>query len=217
MNKIDNAHTDFYQIKKDNLSPGKELLTNQVLNENFMDIVARRKELAGEIVKSGETEVSTPMGGDTFTDKQWDKMMKSVDLAIQDMRDRIREQERYRQRRDKKKRENAKRLKNLRFRIKEQIIHTEITSHYYSVEVGRNGTFVVSNKVTGHRYTFIETQCRVQKDQVSGKIFLVSTQADEVYEKIGCIEVDEVLESMLREFLEFEDLETEELTIKEAP
>lgn len=216
MNKILNAHTDFC-LNKANVSPGKELLSNQDLNENFLDIVAKRKELAADIVRGGESEVSTPMGGSTFTEKQWDKMMKSVDLAIQDMRDRIREQERYRQRRDKKKREKAKRLRNLRFRIREQIIHTEITSHYYSVEVGRNGTFVVCNKVTGHRYTFIETQCRVLKDQVSGKVFLVSTREDEVYEKMGCIEVDEVLESMLKKFLEIEELEIEELTIKEAP
>lgn len=217
MNKVYNAHTEFYKIKKENLSTGKELLSNQSLNVNFMDLVAKRKELAEDIVRGRGTETSTPTGGDTYTDKEWDKMMKSVDLAIKDMRDRIREQERYRQRREKKKRENAKRLKNLRFRIREQVIHTEISSNHYSVKMGKYGTFVVYNKVTGHRYTFIETQCRVQKDQVSGKIFLVSTQAHEVYEKVGCIEVDEVLESILRKFLEIEELETEELTIKETP
>lgn len=107
MNKILNAHTDFC-LNKANVSPGKELLSNQDLNENFLDIVAKRKELAADIVRGGESEVSTPMGGSTFTEKQWDKMMKSVDLAIQDMRDRIREQERYRQRRDKKKREKRR-------------------------------------------------------------------------------------------------------------
>lgn len=38
----------------------------------------------------GETEVSVPMGADSFTDTQWDKLIKNVDEAIDDMQESIR-------------------------------------------------------------------------------------------------------------------------------
>lgn len=209
MSKIVDAHTGIYKLQKDSLFSEKEYLNNQEVNKNFMDVVAKRKALYADRIESGESEVSVPMGGSAFTDTQWKKLMESVDLAIAEMRYRIRVEKRASQIRQREKREKAKKLYKLRLRVREQIIHREISSNFYSLKIGRDGTFIVNNKVTSHQYTFVITNCRIQSNPKTGAIFLMSTEA---YETTGCIEVDEVLKSMLERFFVMEELNTEELT-----
>ena len=45
MSKIVDAHTGIYKLQKDSLFSEKEYLNNQEVNKNFMDVVAKRKEL----------------------------------------------------------------------------------------------------------------------------------------------------------------------------
>lgn len=60
---------------------------------SFMEEIAKKKEEILDKVKRGETEVSIPMGSGSFTPSQWDKLIKNVDGAIDDMQARIEEAE----------------------------------------------------------------------------------------------------------------------------
>lgn len=55
----------------------------------WMDAIARRKEEIVEKVRRGETEPSIPTGAASFTYKQWDRMMRRVDRAIDAMKERV--------------------------------------------------------------------------------------------------------------------------------
>lgn len=57
--------------------------------EEGMDYIAKKKEEILDKVKRGETEVSVPMGADSFTDTQWNKLIKNVDEAIDDMQESV--------------------------------------------------------------------------------------------------------------------------------
>lgn len=86
----------------DRITDGDEMST-----ADKMDIISRRKREIVEKVKRGETETSIPIGAQSFTLKQWNKMMRSVDKAIDDMQDRIRKDEEEQERQVKKKRSNT--------------------------------------------------------------------------------------------------------------
>ena len=58
--------------------------------ESLMDAISKRKQEIYEKVRRGETETSIPIGAESYTMKQWNKMMRSVDKAIDDMQERIR-------------------------------------------------------------------------------------------------------------------------------
>lgn len=58
-----------------------------------MDLIRKRKEEIIEKVRKGETETSIPIGAESYTMKQWNKMMRSLDKAIDDMQENIRKDE----------------------------------------------------------------------------------------------------------------------------
>lgn len=61
--------------------------------EDKMDLIRRRKEEIVDKVRRGETETSIPIGAGSYTMKQWNKMMRGLDQAIDDMQERIRKDE----------------------------------------------------------------------------------------------------------------------------
>lgn len=81
--------------------------TDEMSTADKMDIISRRKQEIVEKVKRGETETSIPIGAQSFTMKQWNKMMRSVDKAIDDMQERIRKDKEKQERRIKKKRDGS--------------------------------------------------------------------------------------------------------------
>lgn len=61
--------------------------------DDKMDIIRKRKEEIVDKVRRGETETSIPIGAGSYTMKQWNKMMRGLDKAIDDMQERIRKDE----------------------------------------------------------------------------------------------------------------------------
>lgn len=78
--------------------------SDEMSTEEKMDIISTRKQEIVEKVRRGETETTIPIGAQSFTMRQWNKMMRSVDNAIDDMQERIRRDEEEQERRIKKKR-----------------------------------------------------------------------------------------------------------------
>ncbi len=110
MSGIYNTQSNSY-VKNSAFSAGKKTGKKSRDNRNVKDIAERISSIGemdtadkmefirqrkGEIVekaKRGETEPSIPTGAASYTLKQWNKMMRSVDKAIDDMQERIREDE----------------------------------------------------------------------------------------------------------------------------
>ena len=75
--------------------------------ESLMDAISKRKQEIYEKVRRGETETSIPIGAESYTMKQWNKMMRSVDKAIDDMQERIRKDSEKQEEKIKVKKENS--------------------------------------------------------------------------------------------------------------
>ena len=50
--------------------------------ESLMDAISKRKQEIYEKVRRGETETSIPIGAESYTMKQWTKMMRSASVKI---------------------------------------------------------------------------------------------------------------------------------------
>lgn len=60
-------------------------------DNDFMEALRKRKEEILEKVKNGETEPSFQLGAQTFTVKQWNKLVKWIDEAIDDIQETARQ------------------------------------------------------------------------------------------------------------------------------
>lgn len=56
-------------------------------DNDFMEALRKRKEEILQKVKNGETEPSFQLGAQAFTVKQWNKLMKRIDEAIDDIQE----------------------------------------------------------------------------------------------------------------------------------
>lgn len=56
-------------------------------DNDFMEALKKRKEEILEKVKKGETEPSFQLGAQTFTVKQWNKLVERIDEAIDDIQE----------------------------------------------------------------------------------------------------------------------------------
>ena len=90
---------------------GKKKIEHSQDERNLMEEICKQKEEILEKVRKGETEPSFSIGAGSFTFKQWDKLMKNVDKAIDDMQERVddekEEQKKEQVKRVDKKEENA--------------------------------------------------------------------------------------------------------------
>lgn len=68
--------------------PKEANANKETTNESkFREALEKRKEEILEKIEKGETEPSFPLGAQTFTVKQWNKLVERVDEAIEDMRE----------------------------------------------------------------------------------------------------------------------------------
>ena len=65
-------------------------------NVDFQKLISERKNEIYEKLKNGETEQSFQIGGESFTKKEWDKLLFEVDDMIDDAREAMREKHRKR-------------------------------------------------------------------------------------------------------------------------
>ena len=61
-------------------------------NTDYQKILSERKNEIYEKVKNGDTEESFQIGGSSFTEKEWDKLLAEVDNITEEMREAMREE-----------------------------------------------------------------------------------------------------------------------------
>ena len=61
-------------------------------NTDYQKILSERKSEIYEKLKNGETEESFQIGGSSFTEKEWDKLLSEVDDITEEMREAMREE-----------------------------------------------------------------------------------------------------------------------------
>ncbi len=61
-------------------------------NMDYQRIISERKNEIYEKLKNGDTEESFQIGGSSFTEKEWDKLLSEVDDITEEMREAMREE-----------------------------------------------------------------------------------------------------------------------------
>ena len=61
-------------------------------NMDYQRIISERKNEIYEKLKSGDTEQSFQIGGNSFTEKEWDKLLSEVDDITEEIREAMREE-----------------------------------------------------------------------------------------------------------------------------
>ena len=69
-----------------------------------MAFLREKSEEILEKLRNGETEVSYPIGGESYTEKEWDKLLKKFDDIQEDVRRKMEERFRKMEEREEKKR-----------------------------------------------------------------------------------------------------------------
>lgn len=59
---------------------------------DYQRIISERKNEIYEKLKNGDTEESFQIGGNSFTEKEWDKLLSEVDDITEEMREAMREE-----------------------------------------------------------------------------------------------------------------------------
>lgn len=214
---------DYSEDKRKTNIAGQEDDTSE-----WMGLIAKRKEEILEKVRKGETEPSIPIGAASFTYKQWNKLMRSVDRAIDAMQERIRAEEENAELIVKKKKENSiteemlEELLGIKIQkgnvfhggaLSEQISGGErvaLDNAYYSIQPEGDGLFSITDKKTGLQYKFAEEGCSLRQDRASGRIFLIPGGA---YEQMGSVMVvDSTLMSMMTQYFGVDSLRAGMLT-----
>lgn len=189
-----------------------------------MDVIRKRKEEIVEKVRRGETETSIPIGAGSYTMRQWSRMMRSLDKAIDDIQENIRkDEERYEKKRNdpvtadmleellgvSAKREKSIAKGDLFYQITGKERFAQDNS-LYSIQDDGDGAFLITDKTTGYTYRFAEEGCRLQTDQATGRSFLLPCGNFEMSGSI--MEADDTLKTMLAQYFGIEELEEGELT-----
>lgn len=193
-----------------------------------MEIISKRKQEIAEKVKRGETETSIPIGAQSYTMKQWNKMMRSVDKAIDDMQERIRKDEEGQERKIKKKRSGSitedmlSKLLGIDVKAGKCMakggLYYQITGKerfgqdncLYSIQDNGGGSFLITDKTTGYSYKFMEDGCQLQMDKNSGRSFLIP--CGDFGMSGNVMVVDDILKTMLAQYFGTDGLEEGELT-----
>lgn len=202
--------------------------SDEMSTEEKMDIISTRKQEIVEKVRRGETETTIPIGAQSFTMRQWNKMMRSVDNAIDDMQERIRRDEEEQERRIKKKRSGTitsdMLSELLGIDIRADKLATEGGLYYqitgeerfaqdnclYSIQEGEDKTFLITHKETGYTYKFSEEGCQLQTDKASGRSFLIPCGDFAMAGNV--MAADDTLKSMLAQYFGKDILREGELT-----
>lgn len=80
------------RAKKGKYSFGREPKTSGLdKTTECMDFLREKSEEILEKLRNGETEVSYPIGGESYTEKEWDKLLKKFDDIQEDVRQKMEE------------------------------------------------------------------------------------------------------------------------------
>lgn len=189
-----------------------------------MDIIRKRKEEIADKVRRGETEPSIPIGAASYTMKQWNKMMRGLDKAIDDMQERIRKdaEKAEKKRKDPVTADMLEELLGVSVKREKSIakgdLFYQITgkerfaqdNSLYSIQDGGDGTFLITDKATGYTYRFAEEGCRLQTDKAAGRTFLIP--CDNFAMSGSIMAADDTLKTMLAQYFGTDKLEEGELT-----
>ena len=121
------------------------------VSEEAKELIAQRKKEILEKVKNGETEVSIAVGGSSFTETEWDKLISRIDKSLESTKEEQKErfakmQEEWEEQKEENKIEDEKLLK-------EQIYEKEVMESKRkaarlleeSIEIKTNPTYKLQN------------------------------------------------------------------------
>lgn len=57
------------------------------VNDEAKELIAQRKKEILEKVKNGETETSIAVGGSSFTESEWDKLISRIDTSLESIKE----------------------------------------------------------------------------------------------------------------------------------
>ena len=112
--ECENIINNLKKWSKTSYASGEETKT-----DDYWKIISDRKNEIYEKVKNGDTEETFQIGGSSFTEKEWDKLLSEVDDIMDEIRETMREEHQKRVEEDTEE-ENAKRA--------EGIVETDIVS-----------------------------------------------------------------------------------------
>ena len=121
------------------------------VSEEAKELIAQRKKEILEKVKNGETEVSIAVGGSSFTETEWDKLISRIDKSLESTKEEQKErfakmQEEWEEQKEENKIEDEKLLK-------EEIYEKEVMESKrkaarlleVSIEIKTNPTYNLQN------------------------------------------------------------------------
>ena len=121
------------------------------VSEEAKELIAQRKKEILEKVKNGETEVSIAVGGSSFTETEWDKLISRIDKSLESTKEEQKErfakmQEEWEEQKEENKIEDEKLLK-------EEIYEKEVMESKRkaarlleeSIEIKKNPTYKLQN------------------------------------------------------------------------
>lgn len=105
LQNVQNAYmnTDYEYAKTEN----KQAI-NRLSSMDFYGIIRNEIEEIYEKLKTGETETSYQIGAQSFTEKEWDKLMFDFDKIQDDMRELMRDRHRIKEEQVQKQKEKYK-------------------------------------------------------------------------------------------------------------
>ena len=94
------------------------------VSEEAKELIAQRKKEIFEKVKNGETEASIALGGSSFTETEWDKLISRIDQSLESTKEEQKERfakmkEEWEEQKEETKIEDEKQLK-------EELYETEV-------------------------------------------------------------------------------------------
>lgn len=193
-------------------------------NIDYQKILSERKNEIYEKVKNGDTEESFQIGGSSFTEKEWDKLLAEVDDITEEMREAMREEHEKR---------FAEAVKETTSNSTENVNETDIVSKLFETqnseikvsnfkehetpnykfvpepEIGSGGMRILKNGQSVAVFSVDDLKIRV--DEQTGTRVLISEMGGFGGAWYDAIPVDAELENGLAEAIGVEDIPEVEL------
>ena len=187
--------------------------------DDYWKIISDRKNEIYEKVKNGDTEETFQIGGSSFTQKEWDKLLSEVDDIMKEMREAMREEHQKRVEEDTEE-ENAKKA--------ESVVNADVISKLFETEsaeiqvsnfkeyetanykfvpeptIGDGGMRIVKNGQSVAVFSVDDLKIRV--DEETGTRVLISELGGFDSAWFDAIPMDEELENGLAEAMGVENI-----------
>ena len=181
-------------------------------NTDYQKILRERRNEIYEKLKNGDTEESFQIGGSSFTEKEWDKLLSEVDDITEEMREAMREE--YRKRLEKAIEETdnvdivSKLLNTENSKVKVSNFKEYETPNYKFVpepEIGEGGMRIYKNGQSVAVFSVDDLKIRV--DEQTGTRVLISEIGGYGGAWYDAIPVDAELENGLAEAIGVDNIE----------